>query len=59
MPKPTRDKEIRYTIRLNKREIITQNKNAIYEWPLNGFIWIIKNTTKTKEETLRFRTKSN
>lgn len=59
MPKPISDNEIRYTIKLNKRDITAQKKNAEDEWPLNGFILIIKNIINTKEDILRFNIKSN
>ena len=59
MPKPISDNEIRYTIKLNKRDITAQKKNAEYECPLNGFILIIKNITNVKEDILRFNIKSN
>ena len=49
------DKEMKYTIELNKRNIINQKIAAIAECSLKGRTLIAKNRTKNREEILRFK----
>ena len=48
-------KDAKYTIKLNKRNIINQKIAALAECSLNGRTLIVKNKTKIKEEILRFK----
>ena len=49
------DNDIWYIIELKRRNITIQNNKAPAECLLNGFIFIPKNNTKTREEILKFR----